>query len=320
MSDCDVCGKSENMPYQCGHCGGTFCSEHRLPEAHDCPGLDNWNDPGGVFDSGFDDSVNTGRSTESSGLADRIGIDTGPGGAFGYFRGNMTYVFLALMAVVFVAEHVVGQLLGITNPALYSQSPLWRSIFVLSPQNPEYVWTWVTSIFAHSPAGFFHIVGNGIVIYFFGRIVEQQLGSKRFAIFFVVSGMLAGLGQIALQWLQSGGGYGVLGASGAALAILAFLTVLKPDLTVYLYFLIPVPIWAITGFYALLSIVGALSPGAAGLLAGNVAHAAHLIGLLIGLWYGNRFKGRSRVPGELQFGRGGGPGGPGGRGGGRGPF
>ncbi len=40
MAKCDVCGRSESMPYQCGHCGGTYCGEHRLPEAHDCPGLD----------------------------------------------------------------------------------------------------------------------------------------------------------------------------------------------------------------------------------------------------------------------------------------
>ena len=57
MATCDACGRSENMPYHCRHCGGTFCGEHRLPEAHSCPGLDKWNDPSGIFDSGFDDSV-----------------------------------------------------------------------------------------------------------------------------------------------------------------------------------------------------------------------------------------------------------------------
>ncbi len=69
MSECDACGKQENMPYQCGHCGGTYCAEHRLPEAHDCPGLDNWSDPGGVFDSGFDESVNTGQTSGGGGVA-----------------------------------------------------------------------------------------------------------------------------------------------------------------------------------------------------------------------------------------------------------
>ncbi|MBX0321682.1 rhomboid family intramembrane serine protease [Halomicroarcula sp. F13] len=311
MSECDVCGKQENMPYQCGHCGGTYCAEHRLPESHDCAGLDNWDDPQGVFDSGFDDSVDTGGSSSSGGVASRLGLDTGPGGPMAYFRGNMTYVFLAAMAITFIAEQVV---LGIAGRDLF------QTLFVLHPDNPEYVWTWVTSVFAHSPRGFYHILGNGIIIYFFGRIVEQQMGSKRFTVFFLVSGMLAGLGQIALQVVQGTGAYGVLGASGAALAILAFLTVLNPSLRVYLYFLIPVPIWAITGFYVLFSILGSLSPGSVGLLGGNIAHTAHLIGLAIGLWYGRKFKSEMRVPSQLQFGRGGGgPGGPGGPGG-RGPF
>jgi membrane associated rhomboid family serine protease len=312
MSKCDVCGQQENMPYQCGHCGEVHCPEHRLPEAHDCPGLENWNDPNGVFNSGFDDSVSTSQSNESD-LTDRFGIDTGPGGPLAYFRGNMTFVFLATIAVVFLLQHVA---LFIGGTALH------RTLFVLHPNNPEYIWTWVTSIFAHQPFSFVHILGNSIVIYFFGRLAEKQMGTKAFTVFFLVSGILAGLGQIALQAIQSSGTYGVLGASGAALAILAFVTVIKPDLTVYLYFLLPVPIWAITGFYALISIAGSLAPGA-GLLSGDIAHTAHLVGLIIGLWYGKRIKDRARIPGNLRFGPGGpgggGPGGPGGPGG-RGPF
>ena len=312
MSECDVCSKQENMPYQCGHCGGTYCADHRLPEAHDCPGLDNWNDPQGVFDSGFDDSVTTSESSNSGGLGNRFNVDTGPGSAFAYFRGNMTYVFLAVIAIVFVLEHIVILTLGVEA---------FRSLFVLRLNEPLFVWTWVTSVFSHAPFSFGHIVGNGIIIYFFGRLAEKQMGSKKFTVFFLASGMLAGLGQIGLQAAQGGSGaYGVLGASGAALAILGFLTVIKPDLRVYLYFLIPVPIWAIAGFYAIISITGTLAPGA-GLVSGNVAHTAHLIGLVIGLWYGKRIKDRARIPGNIRFGRGGGggPGGPGGPGG-RGPF
>jgi hypothetical protein len=77
MATCDECGKHENLPYQCQRCGSTFCAEHRLPENHDCPGLNGWDDPAGVFDSGFDDSVNNpgGQSTSSKVLSklDEIG-------------------------------------------------------------------------------------------------------------------------------------------------------------------------------------------------------------------------------------------------------
>ena len=38
MVNCDHCGKDEYMPFRCRYCGGYFCSEHRLPEMHNCTG------------------------------------------------------------------------------------------------------------------------------------------------------------------------------------------------------------------------------------------------------------------------------------------
>jgi Zn-dependent protease len=35
---CDYCGREEDLPFTCNYCGGTFCGEHRLPEAHGCTG------------------------------------------------------------------------------------------------------------------------------------------------------------------------------------------------------------------------------------------------------------------------------------------
>jgi len=299
MAKCDECGKQENMPYECSHCGGTFCGEHRLPEKHDCPGLTEWNDPKGVFDSGFDASVEeeTGRSF----------TPFGPGGALSYFKGNMTYVFLALMFVTWFAQMAV---------LTFGTESLHDTLFVLTSRNPEYVWTWITSIFAHAPFGLAHIAGNAIIIFFFGRIVEDLVGSRDFTLLFLGTGALAGLGQIGLSMALNPGAFsGVLGASGAALAILGVLTVLAPDLKVYIWFVLPVPIWAITIFYALISSLAILGGGVG---AGGVAQGAHLIGLLIGLAYGKHIQGQVRRPQSLQLGGGGrGPGGPGGPGGGR---
>jgi hypothetical protein len=301
MAKCDQCGKNENMPYQCRHCGGTYCADHRLPENHDCPGLESWDDPGAVFDSGFDDSVNQ-QGGRSGGVAGRLGIDTGPGGVFGYFRGNMTYVFLGAMWVTFLLQHVV--ILALSPQA-------HNALFVISPTHPEYVWTWVTSVFSHQPFSFLHIAGNSIVIYFFGRIVEQYIGSRDFTLLFLGSGVLAGLGQIAIQAYQ-GNPAGALGASGAALAIMGVLTVLNPSLRVYLYFILPVPLWVITIGYAGLTAFGIL-----GGVGGGIAHVAHGVGLVLGLAYGQRVKDQLQSPSQLQLGGGGmgrGPGGPGGRG------
>jgi Zn-dependent protease len=36
--NCEFCGKEEALPFVCNYCGGAFCAEHRLPEAHQCKG------------------------------------------------------------------------------------------------------------------------------------------------------------------------------------------------------------------------------------------------------------------------------------------
>ncbi|MFC6717252.1 rhomboid family intramembrane serine protease [Natrialbaceae archaeon GCM10025810] len=301
MATCDVCGKVVNMPYNCRHCGGTFCSEHRLPENHECPGLHNWNDPQGVFDSGFDDSVNSsGSASARSKVASKLPIDTGPGGPLAYFRGNVAYLFLVLMWATFALQFAVRAI----DPQLA------QSLFVLSSWNVEYVWTWFTSIFAHG--GFGHIVGNSFIVFFFGPLVERYVGSRKFAILFLVSGALAGLGQVLIS-LAQGVPSSVVGASGAGLAILGVLTILNPDLKVYLYFILPIPIWLITAGYAFFSVLSLSTGGAP-----RIAHGAHLVGLLIGLAYGQYLKNNRNVsaPNRLEFGGGGGgPGGPGGPGG-----
>jgi len=145
MSSCDVCGKNENMPYQCHHCGGTFCAEHRLPRGARLSRPGQLGRPG----RGVRQRIRRERREQRwvRGLADRLSLNTGPGGLLGYFRGNMTYVFLGLMWVTFLAQHVAIALGGLD---------LHQTLFVLRPQYPQYVWTWISSIFAHSPFGFMH--------------------------------------------------------------------------------------------------------------------------------------------------------------------
>ncbi|MFQ3319681.1 MAG: hypothetical protein ACI80F_001753, partial [Natronomonas sp.] len=147
MAKCDVCGTHVDMPYNCRHCGGTYCSEHRLPENHACPGLENWNDPDGVFDSGFDATVESSAGSQSA--LDRIGIDTGAGGILGYFRNNVTYLFLAISVVVFAAQILTGQVWGRPTAGVDPGTTTWGQIFTLTTTHPEYVWTWVISVFSH---------------------------------------------------------------------------------------------------------------------------------------------------------------------------
>jgi hypothetical protein len=303
MAKCDECGRDENLPYQCRRCGRTFCGDHRLPENHDCPGLNEWNDPAGVFESDFDASVDN-RGGRSKGLLDRL---TATGGPLGYVRGNVSYLFLGLMWITFALQFFLFPALGF-GP----RSAVWQAVFVLTPGNIEFVWTWVTSMFAHG--GFTHIAFNSIALYFFGPVVERYLDTRRFTALFFAAGILAGLAQVGTTLLTTGPfGPGVVGASGAIMGVLGVLTVLNPNLKVYLYFILPMPLWVLTFGFAAFSIVAGFGDfGGAGALGGNVAHFAHLVGLIVGLAYGGRVKGKVGVPQSLQFGGGGGgAGGPG---------
>jgi membrane associated rhomboid family serine protease len=216
----------------------------------------------------------------------------------------MTYVFLGLMWVTFAVEMVVFY--GLRDYGLFSL------LFVLSSANVEHVWTWVTSVLSHSPAGFFHIFVNSIVLYFFGPVVEQRIGSKKFAALFLVAGAAAGLAQVGAA-IVLGEQSAVLGASGAIAAVMGVLTVLNPNLRIYLYFVLPMPLWIATLLFAGYSV---LASGVGGIGAGGTAQLAHLTGLGLGLLYGVKLKrDGQRAPKQLQFGGGGG--GPGRRGPGR---
>ena len=315
MATCDECGEYENLPYQCKRCGKTFCSEHRLPENHDCPGLAGWDDPGGVFDSGFDDSVEGGSGSDTGGVTgrvkQRVERETSTGGFVSYFRGNATYALLAAMWITFAAQWAVTLLFG---DAAHSQ------IFVLRSDAIGNVWTWVTSVLSHSRFSLFHIVGNSIVIFFFGPLVERAVGSKRFVAFFFGAGILAGLGHVLFAIATNAPTTGVLGASGAGFAILGVLTVWRPNMEILLFFVIPMKIKYLTWGVALISAALVVSTGTGGV--GGIAHLAHLIGFAIGLAFGKRNEGLARSAGGMggvQMGgargpRGpGGPGGPGGR-------
>ena len=37
---CQACEREIDLPFRCSYCGGGFCSDHRLPENHACPRIE----------------------------------------------------------------------------------------------------------------------------------------------------------------------------------------------------------------------------------------------------------------------------------------
>jgi len=141
--------------------------------------------------------------------------------------------------------------------------------------NPDYVlqrpWTLITYMFVH--ADFNHIFWNMIVFFFFGMELERRVGEKKFLQIYILSGIVAALGQMIIS---SGS---MVGASGALYGVMGCLAIIAPEIRVLLFFVIPVSIRGAVVLYALIDF---LTIGSAD----NIAHMAHIVGLLVGLAYG----------------------------------
>lgn len=143
-----------------------------------------------------------------------------------------------------------------------------------------YIWQLLTYQFLHG--GVLHILLNCWGIFVFGRDVEQALGKRMFFVLYFASGVAGGLLQVlaSLAWHSHFGG-AVVGASAGLFGLIGAFGMMYPDrvLTLLLFFIIPVSLRAKSLILVggAVSIFGILFPG------DNVAHAAHLGGLLAGM-------------------------------------
>eukprot|EP00448_Togula_jolla_P019323 CAMPEP_0170586120 /NCGR_PEP_ID=MMETSP0224-20130122/9578_1 /TAXON_ID=285029 /ORGANISM="Togula jolla, Strain CCCM 725" /LENGTH=116 /DNA_ID=CAMNT_0010909651 /DNA_START=288 /DNA_END=635 /DNA_ORIENTATION=- len=84
-----------------------------------------------------------------------------------------------------------------------------------------------------------------MTLFFFGRQMEQFLGLGRYLAFYMLSGTGAAAAQVA-SCGQRQASTQCLGASGGVYAQIACVTCIMPTMTVYLYMLLPVPLWVLT--------------------------------------------------------------------------
>lgn len=276
MKECSECGKECSMPYTCNICNKDFCSSHRLPENHNCIGLAR----GGISGEAAIESTKSEskiKNIRDNNVAEKISD---------YIPNLVTYKFLIVIFIVYILQFIT---LSVWNADVHN------SIFVLSLDNIEYIHTWIISIFSHDPSSLYHILGNSIVLFFFGPMLERTVGSKKFTKIFIFSGIISGLSQLVVGYIISTPMTGVLGASGAILAILGIITVYNPKMKVYLYFMIPVPLWLLTVGYVGFSLSGIIMSASA------IAHGAHLVGLLIGITYGYHNKDKFSIQDKMKL-------------------
>ncbi len=188
----------------------------------------------------------------------------------------ITVTIIALNALAWLVE--IGMPPDVLQPflTLYGVVPAdFRSL------------TLVTSMFLHG--SWMHVIGNMWYLWIFGDNVEDRLGHGRFIIFYLLCGIAASAGQIAIDPDST---LPTIGASGAIAGVMGAYFVLYPRARVLT--LVPLILWwelielpaiFLLGFWFLLQLfsAGAIAVTASTHGGGGVAFMAHVAGFVAGI-------------------------------------
>ena len=140
-----------------------------------------------------------------------------------------------------------------------------------------HIYQLVTFMFTQVTIG--HLFFNMFAVFMFGRILESYWGAKRFLVYYMICGIGSGLVQLLVCHL-TGSFQPTIGASGAVFGILLAFGMIFPNAPLMLMF-IPIPIKA--KYFVILYGIAELFLGFADFGWDNIAHFAHLGGMLFGI-------------------------------------
>jgi membrane associated rhomboid family serine protease len=175
----------------------------------------------------------------------------------------------------------------------YLNNPLMSKWFALNPISFIWKpWQLVTYMFMHG--GFGHLFFNMYTLFIFGSVLENVWGTKKFLTFYFVTGIGAALVNIGVQYLT--GSFALtVGASGAIYGILMGYAMLYPDSMLTL--ILP-PVSMKAKWFVLIFAGIELLLGISNNPADNVAHFAHLGGLVFAFLLLMFWKKRRRLYGR----------------------
>ncbi|MBQ8270327.1 MAG: rhomboid family intramembrane serine protease [Bacteroidaceae bacterium] len=198
---------------------------------------------------------------------------------------------LAINVLMFLATIVAEEKFGVRL-----SDYLGLHIFMADDFHPYQL---VTYMFMHG--GFTHLFVNMFSLYMFGCVLENVWGAKRFLIFYFVTGIGAAFVQELVQYIYYGmylaqydfvnigvavvpmneylNLWQTVGASGAVYGILLAFAMMFPNEKM---FIIPIPFPIKAMYFVMIFIVLELLLGVSNNASDNVAHFAHLGGMLFG--------------------------------------
>ena len=191
----------------------------------------------------------------------------------------VTYFIIGLCVLVFLMQlgsqsYRTGQLFysyGLIPSVLMGHNQLPMDVYIV----PAYI-TIFSSMFMHG--GFMHIIGNMLYMWIFADNIEDDLGSKKFIIFYLLSGIGAAMTQVLMDTHSQ---VPMVGASGAIGGVLGAYLINYPNARVLV--LIPFGFFSqllkiralyVLGFWFILQFISS---------GGGVAYAAHIGGFVSGI-------------------------------------
>ena len=168
-----------------------------------------------------------------------------------------------------IAANVLMYFLELTLPRVASYLVFVPAFAIRHP------WTIITYMFLHDPNGFTHILFNMLGLYFFGPRVEERLGSSRFLVLYLISGIAGALLSAIFAWRSP-----ILGASGALFGVMLAFATFWPTERILIWGVLPVEARILVLFYTALSLYSGLRGSQ-----GGVADFAHLGGFVGAFFY-----------------------------------
>jgi len=212
---------------------------------------------------------------------------------------------------------IINGLFFLATLALQSMGiDLIKNLALYYPASRQFgIWQLVSYMFLHG--GFTHILFNMFALWMFGNVLENVWGPKKFLNYYLITGIGAGLTHLLVvyirlvtsgyeltpdQWetiyrngfqvLETGRNYAdpamgyynllintpTIGASGAVFGILLAFGMMFPNSLIYIYFAIPMKAKYFVILYGAIELISGIS----GRSGDNVAHFAHLGGMIFG--------------------------------------
>ena len=152
----------------------------------------------------------------------------------------------------------------------------------IPPMIPLPYWsTLITSMFLHG--GWMHLGGNMLYLWIFGDNLERVMGAAKYAVFYIVCGIAAGLAHILFA---GGSAVPSVGASGAISGVLGGYLLMFPQNRVKVLTrggVASVPAIVVLGLWIVIQLVSQLGSIAETSQGGGIAYMAHIGGFVAGM-------------------------------------